>query len=471
LYRQEDKLTDRELKMNENIFREYDIRGIVESDFTADTVINIGKAFSTYIQKEGYNNCVIGYDARLSADFLFSTFTNSLRDCGIDVISIGQCTTPILYFAQVHLKADSAVMITGSHNPADMNGFKMITKDSALYGEKIQMLKNIILQNRFSCRPENEPAGTLKHVSVKDAYFDFLKKNISMGSRKLCIIVDGGNGTGGQIAAEIFRYFGHQVTELYTEPDGRFPNHHPDPTVPKYMADLISEVKRSDADLGIGYDGDADRIGIVTEKGEMLFGDHLMMIFAKEILSRKPGAVIVGEVKCSQTMYDGIEKLGGNGIMWKAGHSLIKAKMKETGAELGGEVSGHIFFKDRFFGHDDALYASLRLLEILSRTDGTVSDLLTDIPKMIMTPEIRLDSDDNKKFEIVRRVTDHFKKEGYKVVDVDGVRVIFSDGFGLIRASNTQPALVQRYEASTQKRLDEIMKLMQSKLKEIEEAI
>jgi len=457
--------------MNENIFREYDIRGVVETDFTADTVVKIGKAFSTYLVREGFKNCVIGYDARLSADYLFSTFTNSLRDCGIDVISIGQCTSPILYFAQIHLNGDSAVMITGSHNPADMNGFKMLTKKTALYGDKIQGLKNIILNNDLISRPANMPAGTLRHLSVRDEYLDYMKKNITMGSRKLKIVVDGGNGTGGQIASEIFRYFAHEVIELYTDPDGRFPNHHPDPTVPKYMTDLINEVKRSKADLGIGYDGDADRIGIVTEKGDMLFGDHLMMIFSREILSRKPGSVIVGEVKCSQTLYDGIEKLGGKGIMWKAGHSLIKAKMKETGAELGGEVSGHIFFKDRFFGHDDALYASLRLLEILSRSVSTMSGLLSDIPKTIMTPEIRLDSDDNKKFEIVKRVTEYFKKAGYKVVDVDGVRIIFDDGFGLIRASNTQPALVQRYEASSEERLKEIMELMQSKLKEIEGAI
>ncbi|MFA6653724.1 MAG: phosphomannomutase/phosphoglucomutase, partial [Candidatus Delongbacteria bacterium] len=250
-----------------------------------------------------------------------------------------------------------------------------------------------------------------------------------------------------------------------------FPNHHPDPTVPAYMTDLIAKVKETKADLGIGYDGDADRIGVVTENGNMLFGDHLMLIFAKEILSRKPGATIIGEVKCSQTLYDSIKKLGGNGIMWKAGHSLIKAKMKETKAELGGEVSGHIFFKDRFFGHDDALYASLRLLEILSRTDKSITGLLADVPKTIMTPEIRLDSDDDKKFEIVRKATEYFKSEGYNVVDVDGVRVIFEDGFGLIRASNTQPALVQRYEAQSKERLEAIMKLMQDKLKEIEKSV
>lgn len=457
--------------MNENIFREYDIRGVVESDFTSETVVNIARAFATYLLKEKLNNCVIGFDARLSADYLFSTFANSLRDCGIDVISIGQCTSPMLYFAQIHLNADSAVMITGSHNPADMNGFKMLTKNSALYGEKIQMLKNIILKSEYILRDQSKPAGTLQNIPVKDSYLDFMKGNIKMGGRKLKVVIDGGNGTGGEIASEIIRYFGHEVTELYTKPDGNFPNHHPDPTVPAYMTDLISKVKDTGADLGIGYDGDADRIGVVTEEGRLIFGDNLMTIFAAEILSRKPGAVIVGEVKCSKTMYDEIEKLGGNGIMWKAGHSLIKAKMKESEAELGGEVSGHIFFKDRFFGHDDALYASLRLLEILSNTDQTVSDLLSHLPKMVMTPEIRLDSDDNKKFEIVSRVTEYFKKEGYKVVDVDGVRVIFDDGFGLIRASNTQPALVQRYEAVSQERLKEIMNLMQVKLREIEEAI
>jgi phosphomannomutase/phosphoglucomutase len=457
--------------MNENIFREYDIRGVVESDFTNETVVNIAKAFATYLLKEDLNNCVIGFDARLSADYLFSTFANSLRDCGIDVICIGQCTSPMLYFAQIDLKADSAVMITGSHNPADMNGFKMLTKKSALYGEKIQQLKNTILEGGYILRDQSKPAGTLQNIPVEESYLGFMKENIKMGGRKLKVVIDGGNGTGGVIASEIIRYFGHEVTELYTKPDGNFPNHHPDPTVPAYMTDLISKVKETKADLGIGYDGDADRIGVVTEEGRLIFGDSLMTIFAEEILSRKPGAVIVGEVKCSKTMYDEIERLGGKGIMWKAGHSLIKAKMKETNAELGGEVSGHIFFKDRFFGHDDALYASLRLLEILSKTDRSVTDLLSHLPKMIMTPEIRLDSDDNKKFEIVRRVTEYFKKEGYKVVDVDGVRVIFDDGFGLIRASNTQPALVQRYEAASQERLEEIMNLMQVKLREIEEAI
>ncbi len=455
--------------MNENIFREYDIRGVVEKDFTNGVVVNIGKAFATYIRKEGLRNCVVGFDARLSADYLFSTFTNALRDCGIDVTCIGQCTSPILYFAQIHLNADSAVMITGSHNPSDMNGFKMLTKNSALYGEKVQQLKRTILEGSYAQRSEFEAAGTLKNISVTDAYLNFLKSNIKMGDRKLKVVIDGGNGTGGEVAAEIIKNIGHEVTELYTKPDGTFPNHHPDPTVPDYMTDLIAKVKETGADLGIGYDGDADRIGVVTEDGRLIFGDSLMAIFAKEILSRKPGAVIVGEVKCSKTLYDEIERLGGKGIMWKAGHSLIKAKMKETAAELGGEVSGHIFFKDRFFGHDDALYASLRLLEILSNTDKSVTGLLSHLPKMIMTPEIRLESCDEKKFAIVEKVTEYFKREGYDVCDVDGVRVIFDDGFGLIRASNTQPALVQRYEASTQERLDEIMDLMQTKLKEFEQ--
>ena len=455
--------------MNENIFREYDIRGVVEADFTPETVTNIAKALATYLIEKDLNNCVIGFDARLSADYLFGIFTKAMMELGINITSIGECTTPMLYFAQVDIDADSAVMITGSHNPSNMNGFKLLTRNFSIFGKEIQVLKNIILDNKFSIKPADKPEGKLDTISVKEKYLDYMKENITMGDKKIKVVVDGGNGTGGEIAAEIFRYFGMEVVELYTKPDGTFPNHHPDPTVPANMVDLIAKVKETNADLGIGYDGDADRIGVVTETGKMLFGDHLMLIFAKEILSRKPGATIIGEVKCSQTMYDGIEELGGNAVMWKAGHSLIKAKMKELKAELGGEVSGHIFFKDRFFGHDDALYASLRLLEIISTTGSSISELLKDVPKTIMTPEIRLESDDVKKFEIVKKVTEYFKNSGYNVVDVDGVRVIFDDGFGLLRASNTQPALVQRYEAQSQERLDEIMDLIQSRLKIIED--
>ncbi|MBN2789642.1 MAG: phosphomannomutase/phosphoglucomutase [Candidatus Delongbacteria bacterium] len=457
--------------MNENIFREYDIRGVVEADFTPEIVTNIGRALATYLAEKGLNNCVIGFDARLSADYMFSTFSKAMIELGINITSIGQCTTPLLYFAQYKLEADASVMITGSHNPSDMNGLKMSTKFASIFGQEIQVLKNIILENKFYAKPPDRAQGKLDTISVKEDYLGYMKENINMGEKKLKVVVDGGNGTGGEVAAEIFRHFGMEVIELYTKPDGTFPNHHPDPTVPKNMVDLIAKVEEEKADLGIGYDGDADRIGIVSETGKMLFGDHLMLIFAKEILSRKPGATIIGEVKCSQTMYDGIEELGGRAIMWKAGHSLIKAKMKEENAELGGEVSGHIFFKDRFFGHDDALYASLRLLEIMSTTGSSISELLKDVPKTIMTPEIRLDSDDNKKFEIVKKAVEYFKNAGYKVNDVDGVRVIFDDGFGLLRASNTQPALVQRYEAQTQERLDEIMQLIQLKLKEIEDSL
>lgn len=457
--------------MNENIFREYDIRGVVEADFTPETLTNIAKALATYLIEKGLNNCVIGFDARLSADYMFSTFSQAMMESGINITSIGQCTTPMLYFAQYNLEADASVMITGSHNPSDMNGLKMSTKFASIFGQEIQILKNIILDNKFYVKAPDRAQGKLETISVKEKYLNYMKENITMGNKKIKVVVDGGNGTGGEIAAEIFRHFGMEVVELYTKPDGTFPNHHPDPTVPANMVDLIAKVQDEKADLGIGYDGDADRIGIVSETGKMLFGDHLMLIFAKEILSRKPGATIIGEVKCSQTMYDGIEELGGTAVMWKAGHSLIKAKMKELKAELGGEVSGHIFFKDRFFGFDDALYASLRLLEIMSITGCSISELLKDVPKTIMTPEIRLDSDDVKKFEIVKKAVEYFKGAGYKVSDVDGVRVIFDDGFGLLRASNTQPALVQRYEAQSQERLDEIMELIQSKLKEIEDSL
>ncbi|PID30877.1 MAG: phosphomannomutase [Candidatus Cloacimonadota bacterium] len=451
--------------MNENIFREYDIRGVVETDFTESTVKNIAHAFGTYLIENGYKNCVIGFDARLSANFLFTIFSDTLLSCGLDVTSIGQVSTPMLYFAQIELKKDSAVMITGSHNPADMNGFKIITKDEAVYGEKIQYLKNLILNNKLV--PLADVKGNLDNVSVKESYFSYLKNNIKLGDRKIKVVVDGGNGTGGDIASEIFQDMGVEVVELYCNPDGMFPNHHPDPTVPEYMTDLIAKVKEVKADFGIGYDGDADRIGVVDNNGTLLFGDQLMILFSREILARKPKSTIIGEVKCSKTLYDEIEKLGGNGIMWKAGHSLIKAKMKETEAELGGEVSGHIFFKDRFFGYDDALYASLRFLEIMTSSEKSVSDMLSDVPKTYMTPEIRGDFSDDIKFKVVEKVTESFKNDGYNVCDVDGVRVIFDDGFGLIRASNTQPALVQRYEALTEKRAMEIKSLVQSKLDEV----
>ncbi|MBN1968563.1 MAG: phosphomannomutase/phosphoglucomutase [Candidatus Delongbacteria bacterium] len=450
--------------MNENIFREYDIRGVVEADFTPEVVQNIARSFATYLLEMNLKNCVLGFDARLSADYLFSTFSDTLMKCGIDVTSIGQVTTPMLYFARENLNSDSAVMITGSHNPADMNGFKIITRDEAIYGEKIQYLKNLILNGKLTADANTK--GKLDSVSIKENYFDYLKGNINVGDRKLKVVIDGGNGTGGEVAAEMFRHYGCEVVEMYTKPDGNFPNHHPDPTVPKYMTNLIAKVTEIKADLGIGYDGDADRIGVVDNTGKLLFGDQLMILFSREILSRKPGSTVIGEVKCSKTLYDEIEKAGGKGVMWKAGHSLIKAKMKETHAELGGEVSGHIFFKDRFFGHDDALYASLRLLEILSRTEKSISELLSDVPKTYMTPELRGDFPDDVKFEVVKKVTDYFKKNNYNVCDVDGMRVIFDDGFGLVRASNTQPALVQRYEALTEERANEIKDLVQSKLEE-----
>ena len=451
--------------MNQNIFREYDIRGVVETDFTESTVKSIANAFATYLIENGYKNCVIGFDARLSANFLFDTFSTILLNCGIDVTNIGQVSTPMLYFAQVELEKDSAVMITGSHNPADMNGFKIITKDQAIYGEKIQYLKNLILENKLASFSDKK--GALDQQSIKESYFTYLKNNIKLGDRKLKVVVDGGNGTGGDIASEIFQDMGVEVVELYCKPDGMFPNHHPDPTVPEYMVDLIAKVKEEKADFGIGYDGDADRIGVVDNNGTLLFGDQLMILFSREILARKPKSTIIGEVKCSKTLYDEIEKLGGNGIMWKAGHSLIKAKMKETKAELGGEVSGHIFFKDRFFGYDDALYASLRFLEIMTSSDQSVSEMLSDVPKTYMTPELRGEFSDDIKFDVVRKVTESFKADGYNVCDVDGVRVIFDDGFGLIRASNTQPALVQRYEALTEERAMEIKSLVQSRLNEV----
>jgi phosphomannomutase/phosphoglucomutase len=333
-----------------------------------------------------------------------------------------------------------------------------------LYGEQIQKIRRICEKAQFA-----DGSGELSHREIIPVYQNWVQSNIRI-ERSLRVVIDAGNGTGGVVAGPLLRRLGCEVSELYCEMDGRFPNHHPDPTIEANLQSLIARVRQEGADVGIGYDGDADRIGVVNEKGDILWGDMLMILFSREILKRKPGAVIISEVKSSQRLFDDIEKHGGRPIMWKTGHSLIKQKMKEEKADLAGEMSGHMFFADRFFGHDDAIYASCRLLEILSRTNRTLSQLLDDVPKTYVTPEIRIEFPEEKKFEIVRRAQQYFKSR-YKVVDIDGARVIFNDGWGLIRASNTQPALVLRFEARTPQRLDEIRSLVEGELKELEKQI
>jgi phosphomannomutase / phosphoglucomutase len=359
--------------------------------------------------------------------------------------------TPLLYYSVFHLKAGGAVMITGSHNPAEYNGFKIVSGTATIHGDEIQELRRMIAGRDF-----NVGQGSEKSADIVTPYVDEISAPFQF-KRRVKVVADGGNGTAGPVMRRIFQKLNCEATELFFDMDGRFPNHHPDPTVPKNLARLVETVAAKHADLGIAFDGDADRIGAVDDRGTVIYGDQLMIIYAREILQRKPGATFIGEVKCSQTLYDDIRKHGGNAIMWRTGHSLIKAKMKETHAELAGEMSGHMFFADRYYGYDDALYAACRLLEIVAKSGKPLSAQLAGLPKTVSTPEIRIDCPDEVKFDVVRHVAEHFRKS-HRVVDIDGVRVLFPEGWGLVRASNTQPVLVERFEASNEKLLGEYRK-------------
>lgn len=446
--------------MNPGMFREYDIRGITGKDMTEDDVVLIGKGVGTYLLKHGSSKITVGRDCRRTSDLYSEKVIEGLLSTGCDVIDIGVCPTPVLYFSISHLKQEGAVMVTASHNPPEYNGFKLSINTDSIHGEELQKILSIINEKAFV-----QGKGTFSTADVVTPYKKFVENNINIPN-PLRIGVDAGNGTAGVVAVPIMKNLNCEVHDIYCDMDGTFPNHEADPTVAKNMKDLIALVKEKSLDLGIAYDGDGDRIGVVDEKGNLVFGDQLMIIFAREILSRKPGATFISEVKCSQIMYDDIEKHGGKAIMWKTGHSLIKKKMKEVNAELAGEMSGHMFFADRYLGFDDATYASCRLLEILSHTGKKMSELLSDIPKTYTTPEIRVECADDIKFDVVKKITDFFRKH-YQVIDIDGARVLFDDGWGLVRASNTQPALVLRFEAMSEKRLNEIKNFVESTLAEI----
>ena len=448
--------------MNPQVFREYDIRGIVETDFDDDFVVNLGRAYATILNRAGKKTVTVGRDCRLSSDRLYHLFLEGLLPGGINAVDIGVVPTPLLYFSVAHWKMDGGVMITGSHNAAEYNGFKLGVGPSTIYGDAIQEVRRVIERRDFISAPEK---GTLTARPVLPDYQDFIRRNFKL-KHGLKVAVDGGNGCGGVVAAPLMREMGVQTFELFIEMDGRFPNHHPDPTVEENMRDLAAAVIKNRALAGIAYDGDADRIGTIDEHGRIVWGDELMVVFARSILKERPGAAIIGDVKCSKRMYDDIARHGGRPIMWKTGHSLIKSKLKEESAALAGEMSGHMFFADRYYGFDDAIYASFRLLEILSREQRGLAAILSDLPKACSTPEIRLDCPDDRKFDIVRRAAEYFRSH-YDVIDIDGVRVSFPDGWGLVRASNTQPALVMRFEASSEARLGEIRALFEGKLKEL----
>jgi phosphomannomutase/phosphoglucomutase len=450
----------KEYIVNEQIFREYDIRGVVGVDLTPEVVENLGRAIGTYLIRNNVTEMTLGRDCRLSSDSLNDELCRGLLATGINVIDIGVCHTPLLYFSLFHLDKNGGVMITGSHNPPEFNGFKVCLGKATIYGEEIKALEKLIRAQDFE-----EGAGNYSTQDVLQAYWSRIAGDIKL-ARKLKIVVDAGNGTGGRAAVPLLRRLGVEVIELYCDMDGNFPNHHPDPTVPEYLKDLIETVKREKAAAGIGFDGDADRIGVVDEQGSIIWGDHLMILFAREVLKEVPGATFLSEVKASQNFYNDINQRGGRAIMGKTGHSLMKAKMKEEHALVAGEVSGHMFFAHRYYGFDDAIYAACRLLEIISRSDKTLSGLLSDVPKTWTTPEIRVDCPDEKKFSVVEKIRKIFQKK-YQIIDIDGARILMSGGWGLVRASNTQPVLVLRFEADSEQRLAELKKEVSSVVERI----
>jgi phosphomannomutase/phosphoglucomutase len=445
--------------LNRQIFRQYDIRGIVDQDLNVENLYLIGKGFGSYLRNLDKKTVVIGGDARLTTPSYKAAFIKGLVETGMEVTDIGFVATPILYFAIWYYKVDAGTMITASHNPSNYNGIKLNLGLASVYGEGIQDVYELIAKEQFV-----QGQGSIKEDrEVVPAYHKYIVENIEM-KRPLKVVVDGGNGAGGPFLPGILRDLGCDVTELYCEPDGTFPNHHPDPTVLKNNKDLIAKVKEVGADIGLGLDGDADRIGVIDEQGNMLYGDQILNVIARDFLANNPGESVLADVKCSKNLYDDIAKHGGQPIMYKTGHANIKNEMKRRGIKVGGEMSGHVFLGDRYLGFDDAIYVCARFAEIASKTDIPVSRFLEDQPKMYNTPEIHFQVPEEKKFAIVNEIRDAFKAEGYEAIDIDGVRVTFKDGWGLCRASNTTPVLVLRYEAETEERMNEIKALFEEKL-------
>lgn len=446
--------------LNRSIFRQYDIRGIVDKDLNEENLYLIGKGFGTYLRNLDKKSLVIGGDARLTTPAYKDAFIKGARETGIDVLDIDFAATPILYFAIWYYKVDAGTMITASHNPSNYNGIKLNLGLTSVYGEDIQKIYDIIADRKFATGN-----GSLRHDKrVIADYHKHIVNNIKQVSRPLKIVVDGGNGAGGPFLPSILRELGCEVTEIYCDADGTFPNHHPDPTVLENNKDLIAKVLELKADMGFGLDGDADRIGVIDEKGNMLYGDQTLNIIARDYLEKNPGATVIADVKSSKNLYDDIAKHGGVPVMYKTGHANIKNEMQRKNIKVGGELSGHVFLGDRYLGFDDAMYAACRFAEIAANKDIPVSRFLEDQPIMFNTPEIHYQVPEEKKFKIVDEIRDAFIAEGYETIAIDGVRVTFKDGWGLCRASNTTPVLVLRYEAETEARMNEIKALFEEKL-------
>ncbi|MCM8778054.1 MAG: phosphomannomutase/phosphoglucomutase [Candidatus Omnitrophica bacterium] len=434
--------------INRSIFREYDIRGIYEKDLKGEIPYLIGRGFGCLVKQEGKKTVCVAGDNRITTPEIKEKVVSGLIDSGCDVIDTGIVPTPVLYFSVHHYKFDAGVMVTASHNPPEFNGFKMMLGNKSLYGPEIQEIADIIEKNDFE-----DGKGKYLQKNATDDYIKFMLDNFRF-KKKLKVAVDTGNGTAGPLIVNLFEKFGFDILPLYTESDPTFPHHLPDPLVPENLKDLIKAVKDNNLEAGLGYDGDGDRVGVVDEKGNILWGDHLLIIYARDILNNMPGAKIIFDVKCSKALEEEISKAGGIPLMWKTGHSLIENKMHIEKAPLAGELSGHLYFADKYYGYDDAIYASLRLLKIMDETGQNLSELLKGVKKYYSTPEIRLTVPDEKKFEIVEQIKKFFISQGNKISDIDGVKVFLPDGWALVRASNTQPALVIRIEAYSEEKLE-----------------
>lgn len=454
------------MSISQTIFRQYDVRGVVGSDLTNEVAYGIGRGYATLLAQRGISGAVaVGRDNRPSGKALRDALVQGLTECGVDVVDVGEVPTPLLYWALHHEPVVGGIQITGSHNPPEYNGFKMCLGTASLHGADIQSLYGYIVGGDH---PQGQ--GTVRSVEVVDRYVRDIATRVGTIARPdgspVRIVYDCGNGAGALVAPQLFAALGVDAVGLFTESDGSFPNHHPDPTVPENLEDCIAAVKSSGAEMGVAFDGDADRIGVIDANGRIIWGDHLLILYARDVLARTgKGQPIIFDVKCSQALTDGIAAAGGTPVMWKTGHSLIKDKMKAMHAPIAGEMSGHMFFSEGFYGHDDALYAAARLLRIVADSGKRIDELLADVPPFVSTPEIRIDTDDETKFAIMAKAVPHFSSL-YDVIDVDGVRVLFGDGWGLLRASNTQPVIVARYEARTPERLAEIRAVMEGWVRE-----
>jgi phosphomannomutase/phosphoglucomutase len=451
------------MAISSGIFRQYDIRGIVDKDLTTEAARGIGVAYAAYLAEHDMRGAVaVGRDNRPSGPTLRDALVDGLTSSGVDVIDIGVVPTPLNYWALHHLPVVGGIQITGSHNPPEYNGFKLSVGTASMHGDEIQHLYALTQQTRSP----GTKKGTNRDEAIIDRYIDDVVQRVGKLARPIRAVYDCGNGAGAVVAPALFSKLGLQGRGLFCESDGTFPNHHPDPTVPENLVDLIAAVRSDGAEIGIAFDGDADRIGVVDGNGQIIWGDRILILYARDVLARTGrGQPIIFDVKCSQALPMAIEQAGGKPVMWKTGHSLIKDKMREMNAPVAGEMSGHMFFSEGFYGHDDALYGAARLLRILADSGRTVAQLLSDVPEFVSTPELRIEVPEELKFGLVERAVQHFRG-GHDVIDVDGVRVLFGDGWGLIRASNTQPVLVARYEASSAERLAAIRGEMEGWLRD-----